>query len=90
MILIATILVVAVAVLGSLTVLPALLSKLGDGVERTIARAYGIEGADDQGVPLVNVLVDRCHAEGGLGRGIAYFLGAALAKGARSISEAAE
>jgi putative drug exporter of the RND superfamily len=30
----ATILVVAVAVLGSLTVLPALLSKLGDGVDR--------------------------------------------------------
>ena len=42
---VATILVVAVAVLGSLTVLPALLSKLGDGVDRLrvphIGRRHG-------------------------------------------------
>ena len=34
------------------------------GVERTILRAFGVEGVDDQGVPLVNIAVDRYHREG--------------------------
>jgi beta-lysine 5,6-aminomutase alpha subunit len=29
------------------------------GVERTVLRAYGADGVDDQGVPLVNIAVDR-------------------------------
>jgi beta-lysine 5,6-aminomutase alpha subunit len=60
------------------------------GVERTVARAYGIVGADAEGTPLVNVLVDRLHAEGLTGRGVAYFLGRALLAGASSVQEAAE
>ena len=60
------------------------------GVERTTARAYGVEGLDDQGTPLVNVLVDRCHAQGLLSHGIALFLGHALKNGAASINGAAE
>jgi beta-lysine 5,6-aminomutase alpha subunit len=60
------------------------------GVERTTARAYGVEGLDDQGAPLVNVLVDRCHAQGLLSHGIALFLGGALANGAPSVNDAAE
>jgi beta-lysine 5,6-aminomutase alpha subunit len=60
------------------------------GVERTTARAYGVEGLDDQGAPLVNVLVDRCQAQGFLPHGIALFLGQALASGAQSINDAAE
>lgn len=60
------------------------------GVERTIARAYGIEGVDDQGAPLVNVLVDRYAKAGLLGRGISYFLGRALLDGADGIQDAAE
>src|SRR3954454_1560448 len=60
------------------------------GVERTTARAYGVDGVDDQGTPLVNLLVDRCHQQGLVSRGIAFFLGRALAGGARSINEAAE
>src|SRR5579859_1175491 len=60
------------------------------GVERTTARAYGVDGVDDQGTPLVNLLVDRCHQQGLVSRGIAFFLGRALAAGARSINEAAE
>ncbi len=31
------------------------------GVERTVARAYGVVGADAEGTPLVNALVDRIH-----------------------------
>jgi len=60
------------------------------GVERTTARAYGVDGVDDQGTPLVNLLVDRYHQERLTSRGIALFLGRALLSGARSINEAAE
>lgn len=60
------------------------------GVERTVARAYGVEGADAEGTPLANVLVDRMHRAGQTGRGVAYFLGRALAQGAGSVQEAAE
>src|SRR5579859_5322431 len=60
------------------------------GVERTILRAYGAEGVDDQGAPLVNTAVERYREVGLLGRGIAYFLGRALLAGAGSVQDAAE
>jgi beta-lysine 5,6-aminomutase alpha subunit len=60
------------------------------GVERTVLRAYGAEGVDDQGVPLVNTAVDRYRNAGLLGRGIAFFLGRALLAGAANPQEAAE
>ncbi|MGA7120899.1 MAG: lysine 5,6-aminomutase subunit alpha [Polyangiaceae bacterium] len=60
------------------------------GVERTILRAYGAEGIDDQGVPLVNLAVDRYRDAGLLGKGIAFFLGRALRSGAASVQDAAE
>jgi beta-lysine 5,6-aminomutase alpha subunit len=60
------------------------------GVERTVARAFGVIGADAEGTPLVNVLVDKIHAAKLAGRGVAYFLGRALVSGASSVQEAAE
>jgi beta-lysine 5,6-aminomutase alpha subunit len=60
------------------------------GVERTVLRAYGAEGVSSEGVPLVNTAVDRYRQAGLLDRGIAPFLGRALAAGAGSIQEAAE
>lgn len=60
------------------------------GVERTILRAYGAEGVDDQGVPLANAAVDRYHREALLGRGIAFYLGRALLAGAKNVQDAAE
>jgi beta-lysine 5,6-aminomutase alpha subunit len=60
------------------------------GVERTILRAYGADGVDDQGVPLVNTAVERYREAGLLGRGIAFFLGRALVAGARTVQDAAE
>jgi beta-lysine 5,6-aminomutase alpha subunit len=59
-------------------------------IERTVLRAYGVDGADADGVPLVNSCVDRYLAAGGIGRGIAYWLGRALARGAAGPLEAAE
>jgi beta-lysine 5,6-aminomutase alpha subunit len=60
------------------------------GVERTVARAYGVVGADAEGTPLANKLVDRLHEKQLTGRGVAYFLGRGLALGAASVQEAAE
>jgi beta-lysine 5,6-aminomutase alpha subunit len=60
------------------------------GVERTVARAYGVVGADGEGTPLCNTLVDRLHEKGLTGRGVAYFLGKGLLEGAASVQEAAE
>lgn len=60
------------------------------GVERTVARAYGVEGADAEGTPLANALVDKLHQHGSTGLGVAYFLGRALAGGAADVQEAAE
>jgi beta-lysine 5,6-aminomutase alpha subunit len=60
------------------------------GVERTILRAFGVEGVDDQGVPLVNTAVERYQKAGVLGRGISFFLGRALTKGAKNVQDAAE
>src|SRR5579863_5671108 len=60
------------------------------GVERTVARAYGVVGADPEGTPLSNKLIDRLRDRGLAGRGVAYFLGRALIEGAGSVQEAAE
>ena len=60
------------------------------GVERTTLRAYGVEGVDDQGVPLVNTAVERCQKAGLLDRGISYHLGRAMTAGAKSVQDAAE
>jgi len=44
------------------------------GVERTVARALGIEGVDPHGTPLVNTLIDRLQRAGMLQRGVAFCL----------------
>jgi RND superfamily putative drug exporter len=55
----ATILVVAVAVLGSLTVLPALLARLGDNVERGRVPFVSRSGRDDGEGRIWGAIVDR-------------------------------
>lgn len=60
------------------------------GIERTVARAYGVTGADPEGTPLANALVDRIHQAGATGLGVSYFLGRAMIEGASSVQEAAE
>jgi beta-lysine 5,6-aminomutase alpha subunit len=59
-------------------------------IERTVLRAYGVEGADPDGVPLVNTCVERVRAAGKLGRGISHYLGSRLVRGAAGPQEAAE
>ena len=59
-------------------------------IERTVLRAYGVDGADPDGVPLVNTCVERIRKSGQLGKGIAHFLGRQIVRGAAGPQEAAE
>jgi beta-lysine 5,6-aminomutase alpha subunit len=59
-------------------------------VERSVTRLLGVDGADTLDAPLPNVLVDHVHDRGGLGRGIAYWIGNAMLQSGRSPQEIAE
>jgi beta-lysine 5,6-aminomutase alpha subunit len=59
-------------------------------VERSVTRLLGVDGVDGVGAPLPNVLVEHVHDCGGLGRGIAYWLGNAMLKTGRSPQQLAE
>ncbi len=59
-------------------------------VERSVTRLLGVDGADSLEVPLPNVIVDQVHSRGGLGRGIAYWLGNAMLQTDRSPQQLAE
>ncbi len=48
-------------------------------VERTTLRIMGLEGANSEGIPYVNLLVDQVKDEGKLGDGAALYLGNAIA-----------
>lgn len=47
-------------------------------VERTVCRLLGIDGVDDMGVPLPNVVVDNIKKGGGLPLGAATYIGNAM------------
>jgi len=60
-------------------------------IERTVLRAYGVDGVDGEGVPLVNRCVERYRLAGVLDRGIASLLGLLLLRRPRlPVQEAAE
>ena len=59
-------------------------------VERSVTRLLGVDGADELEAPLPNVLVDHVQDGGGLGRGVAYWLGNAMLQTGRSPQQIAE
>jgi beta-lysine 5,6-aminomutase alpha subunit len=59
-------------------------------VERSVTRLLGMDGADGLEVPLPNVLVDHVHDGGGLGRGVAYWVGNAMLHTGRTPQQIAE
>ncbi|MHB8241035.1 MAG: lysine 5,6-aminomutase subunit alpha [Solirubrobacteraceae bacterium] len=59
-------------------------------VERSVTRLLGVDGANGLEAPLPNVLVDHVHDRGGLGRGIAYWLGNAMLQTGKSPQQLAE
>jgi beta-lysine 5,6-aminomutase alpha subunit len=59
-------------------------------VERTVTRFLGVDGISELDVPLPNVLVEHVQDGGGLGRGVAYWLGNGMLLSGRSAQEVAE
>jgi len=59
-------------------------------VERTIARLLGIDGIDENEVPMPNIIVDQLKDAGVLGEGIMFFLGNAIIETKCSPQEIAE
>lgn len=59
-------------------------------VERTIARLFGVDGVNEEGVPLPNVLIDHLVDKKALGGGISYYLGNAMLLTGLSAQELAE
>ncbi|MFB6263965.1 MAG: lysine 5,6-aminomutase subunit alpha [Bradymonadaceae bacterium] len=61
-----------------------------DSVERTVVRLFGVDGVDDEGVPLPNVLVDAADRAGQLSSGIARTVARAVAETGRDPKTVAE
>ena len=59
-------------------------------VERTICRLLGIDGIDENEVPLPNVVVDELKAKGLLSQGVAFFLGNAVLETGKTPQQIAE
>jgi beta-lysine 5,6-aminomutase alpha subunit len=59
-------------------------------VERSIVRMLGVDGANELEAPLPNVLVDHVQQGGGLGKGVAYWLGSAMLQTGRTPQQIAE
>jgi len=57
--------------------------------ERAVLRLLGVDGVDEDEVPIPNRVVDSLAAAGRLSRGAAVWMGSALARGAAGASEAA-
>ena len=49
-------------------------------IERTVLRAYGVDGVDGNGVPLVNTCVERLLRGGLGGHGVAFTRGRLVAR----------
>jgi len=59
-------------------------------VERAVLRLFGVEGITPEGVPWVNVIVDRLVAQGLLGKGAAYWVANAHVVEGIPVSEVTE
>lgn len=59
-------------------------------VERTVLRLLGVDGVNEDGVPLPNVVVDHLKEKGALENGAAFYIGNAMAELSRSPQEIAE
>ena len=59
-------------------------------IERTVARFFGIDGTDAEGIPLANRVVEDIQAAGLLGHGAARLIGRAMACHDLSAQEVAE
>ncbi len=70
-------------------VMSSITGRTTTSVERTIARLLGIDGVDEQGIPLPNVLVEQLKTHGKLDDGIFYWLVNAMIETGKSPREIA-
>jgi beta-lysine 5,6-aminomutase alpha subunit len=59
-------------------------------VERAILRICGVDGVDEFGVPLPNVIVDHIEERGSLGKGVLFYVGNAMVQTSLSIQDIAK
>ena len=59
-------------------------------IERTVCRLLGIDGVDEVGIPLPNIVVGHMHEHGLLGHGAAFIVGEAMIQNAMTAQEVAE
>lgn len=59
-------------------------------VERTLCRLIGIDGVDQNDVPLPNVVVNEIHDQGLLGQGVLYYIGNAILESGLNPQQIAE
>jgi beta-lysine 5,6-aminomutase alpha subunit len=59
-------------------------------VERTLCRLIGIDGVNNNEVPLPNVVVNQLHENNSAGHGVLYYLGNAILETGLSVQEIAE
>lgn len=59
-------------------------------VERTLCRLVGVDGIDENDVPLPNVVVDEIHSKGVLSQGVLHFLGNAVIETGKTPAEIAQ
>ena len=65
-------------------------SKTTVAVERTLCRLMGIDGVDENQVPLPNVIVDDLQSKGVLGEGVLFYLANAMVSTGLNPQEVAE
>ena len=59
-------------------------------IERTVVRLMGVDGVNDDGVPLPNIVVEHVGEKKGLGKGVCYWLGNAILETNNSAQQIAE
>lgn len=65
-------------------------SRTTVATERTVLRLLGVDGVDDDGVPLPNRVIEHLEAEGVLGYGAAYWMANAVLQTGLSVQAIAE
>ncbi|MBU0991338.1 MAG: lysine 5,6-aminomutase subunit alpha [Proteobacteria bacterium] len=59
-------------------------------IERTILRLYGVDGVDEDGTPIPNLVADRVKEKEGIENGISHFFAKTMAKTGKSSQKTAE
>ena len=59
-------------------------------VERAVARLLGVDGVDESGIPLPNILIQHLNEKNGLAQGAAFYIGNAMQELQKSPLEIAE